>query len=103
VPDRPTEIPLLGGIANRGLVVGSGQTVRRPQRATSAEAHALLRQLEEVGFDGAPRFLGTDARGREVLSYITGQNDHPSVSGLGCSPNQLSAAWLSSCVAITKR
>ena len=71
--DRPTEIPLPGGIANRGLVVRAGQTVRRPQRTTSGAAHALLQHLEEVGFDGAPRFLGTDFRGREVLSYITGE------------------------------
>jgi hypothetical protein len=73
VSDRSNEIPLLGGIANRGLVVRSGQTVRRPQRSTSTATHALLRHLEEVGFDGAPRFLGTDAQGREVLSYITGE------------------------------
>ena len=26
-----------------------------------------------MGFDGAPRFLGTDERGREVLSYIAGE------------------------------
>src|SRR6185312_4890424 len=32
-----------------------------------------LGHLEEAGFDGAPRFLGTDVRGREVLSYIPGE------------------------------
>jgi Ser/Thr protein kinase RdoA (MazF antagonist) len=73
VSERPTEIPLMGGTANRGRVVRSGQTVRRPQRSTSSAAHALLRHLEDVGFDGAPRFLGTDAHGREVLSYIPGE------------------------------
>jgi len=31
---------------------------------------ARLRHLEAVGFTGAPRFLGIDAAGREVLSYI---------------------------------
>jgi len=35
-------------------------------------AHALLLHLEAVGFEGAPRFLGLDSRGREVLSYIPG-------------------------------
>ena len=32
----------------------------------------MLRHLEAVGFEGAPRFLGVDSRGREVLSYIPG-------------------------------
>jgi hypothetical protein len=67
------EIPLVGGTANRGLVFRVGDTVRRPLRPTSPATHALLRHLEDVGFDGAPRFLGTDAAGREVLSYIPGE------------------------------
>ncbi|WP_380166571.1 phosphotransferase [Jannaschia sp. R86511] len=50
-----------------------GDTVRRPWRRTSAATRALLLHLEEVGFDGAPRHLGTDDRGREVLSYVVGQ------------------------------
>ena len=67
------EIPLLGGTANRGLVVRQGDTVRRPLRPTSAAAHALLNHLADVGFDGAPRLLGIDAYDREVLSYIPGE------------------------------
>src|SRR4051795_10805607 len=63
---------LTGGITNRGLVVRVGDTVRRPQRPTSAATHALLRHLADVGFPGAPRFLGVDRAGREVLSYIPG-------------------------------
>jgi hypothetical protein len=66
------EVPLLGGIANRGSVVRIGETVRRPQRSWSAATHALLLHLQAVGFEGAPRFLGVDSRGREVLSYIPG-------------------------------
>lgn len=66
------EVPLLGGTANRGRVVRVGDTVRRPQRATSPATHALLRHLADVGFDGAPRFLGVDEQGREVLSYVPG-------------------------------
>ena len=69
--DRP-ELELLGGFANRGLVVRSGDTVRRPQRPTTQATRALLEHLSDVGFDGAPRFLGIDALGREVLSYIPG-------------------------------
>ncbi|MDH2429692.1 phosphotransferase [Sphaerisporangium sp. TRM90804] len=33
---------------------------------------ALLRHLEAVGFAGAPRPLGVDERGRQVLSYVPG-------------------------------
>jgi aminoglycoside phosphotransferase (APT) family kinase protein len=69
----PVEIPLLGGTANRGQVHRVRDTVRRPLRSTSTATHALLRHLEEVGFDGAPRVLGIDNEGREVLSYIPGQ------------------------------
>jgi hypothetical protein len=67
------EIPLHGGTANRGRVHRVGDTVRRPLRPTSPATHALLRHLEEVGFDGAPRVLGIDDAGREVLSYVPGE------------------------------
>jgi hypothetical protein len=67
------EVPLHGGFTNAGLVTRVGNTVRRPQRPTSPATHALLEHLGRVGFDGAPRFLGVDERGREVLSYIPGQ------------------------------
>lgn len=67
------ERPLVGGTANRGLVVRVGNTVRRPLRPWSASTHALLGHLEAVGFTGAPRFLGVDDSGREVLSYVEGE------------------------------
>jgi hypothetical protein len=35
--------------------------------------HALLAHLESAGFAGAPRFLGIDGSGREVLSYVDGE------------------------------
>lgn len=63
---------LHGGTANRGLVVRVADTVRRPDRPTGAATRALLEHLQDVGFDGAPRFLGIDAQGREVLTYIQG-------------------------------
>jgi hypothetical protein len=34
--------------------------------------HLLLRHLERVGYQGAPRVLGIDGRGREILSYVPG-------------------------------
>lgn len=35
--------------------------------------HGLLRHLEARGFDGAPRFLGVDDQGREMLTYVAGE------------------------------
>jgi phosphotransferase family enzyme len=77
MPGRPgghAERPelLAGGTTNRGRVVRVGNTVRRPWRPTSPATAALLQHLADVGFPGAPRFLGRDADGREVLSYIRG-------------------------------
>jgi hypothetical protein len=69
---RLDETPLPGGTANRGLVVRVGDTVRRPMQTHSAATHDLLRHLEKVRFAGAPRFLGVDEQGREVLSYVEG-------------------------------
>jgi hypothetical protein len=67
------ETPLVGGTTNAGRVSRVGDTVRRPDRPTSASTKALLDHLEHRGFAGAPRYLGTDDEGREVLSYIPGQ------------------------------
>jgi hypothetical protein len=66
------EVLLPGGFTNAGLVSRVGDTVRRPMRPTSPATHAVLEHLERLGFTGAPRFLGVDERGREVLSYIVG-------------------------------
>src|SRR6516165_10637323 len=65
------EVPLTGGRVLRG-VVRVGRTVRRPMPADAEYVHGLLARLERCGFEGAPRFLGVDARGREVLSFIEG-------------------------------
>src|SRR5919108_6224129 len=67
------EVLLSGGLTNAGLVTRVGDTVRRPWRPMSSSAWALFDHLERVGFDGAPRFLGVDERGREMLSYIPGE------------------------------
>ena len=68
-----TEQPLAGGMDRSGSVVRVGDTVRRPVRPWSAAVEALLLHLESVGFDAAPRFLGRDDRGRQVLSYVDGE------------------------------
>ena len=65
------EVPLAGGRVT--AVVRVGNTVRRPPRVNAEFVHALLDHLATGGFDGAPRFLGTDQQGRDVLSYLEGE------------------------------
>jgi hypothetical protein len=66
-----TEIPLRGGNMSSG-VVRVGDTVRRPAGPWTSAVHALLTHLHDAGFHGAPRPLGIDNRGREVLTFIPG-------------------------------
>jgi hypothetical protein len=66
-----TETPLSGGNMSSG-VVRSGDTVRRPAGPWTPAVHALLAHLHDAGFRGAPRPLGIDERGREVLTFIPG-------------------------------
>jgi len=65
----------VGGDVN--VVVRVGDTVRRP--AGPQAVRALLGWFEHVGFDGAPRFLGVDEQGREVLSFVEGDPAFPPV------------------------
>lgn len=65
------EEPLAGG-HDSGPVHRVGDTIRRSARPWTSSVHALLRHLEAVGYSGAPRVLGLDDRGREVLTYIPG-------------------------------
>lgn len=57
---------------NTGVVVRVGDTVRRQAGHWTPAVHALLHHLESVGFDAAPRALGTDEQGREVAAYVQG-------------------------------
>jgi hypothetical protein len=66
------EIPLAGGDVTAG-VVRVGDTVRRPRGPWSDSVAAYLRHLDEAGFHGAPRFLGVDERGRDVLEFVAGE------------------------------
>jgi hypothetical protein len=70
------EVPLVGGNAT-AAVVRVGDTVRRPVGPWTPAVHALLNHLHAVGFTAAPRALGIDDRGREVLSYVPGEAAHP--------------------------
>jgi Phosphotransferase enzyme family len=67
----PSEQPLPGGTVTP--VVRVGATVRRVTGSWSPRVYELLQHLAKAGFDGAPRFLGMDEQGREVLSFITGE------------------------------
>jgi aminoglycoside phosphotransferase (APT) family kinase protein len=71
--DSETERPLAGGMGSGDAVVRVGETVRRPVRAQTAAVADFLRHLEAVGFRGAPRHLGYDEGGREVLDFIEGE------------------------------
>ncbi len=65
------ETPLDGGADS--TVVRVGQTVRRVRRSWSSAVLDLLQHVEREGFAGAPRALGFDDQGREMLTYIDGE------------------------------
>jgi hypothetical protein len=66
------EVVLGGGRLTPG-VVKVGGTVRRPVSPASRLTAMLLAQLAEEGFDGAPRYLGEDSLGREILTFLPGE------------------------------
>ncbi|HZC73997.1 MAG TPA: hypothetical protein VE442_25140 [Jatrophihabitans sp.] len=70
-PDGP-EIELPAGDVTVG-VVRIGDTVRRPHQDSGERVAGYLRHVEAAGFDGAPRYLGVDAQGRDVLTYLDGE------------------------------
>jgi hypothetical protein len=68
----------LGGSALRGGataegVVRIGDTVRRPVTGSSQPMRDVLVHLERAGFEAAPRWLGVDDQGRDVLTWIEGE------------------------------
>ncbi|HJQ44558.1 MAG TPA: phosphotransferase [Jatrophihabitantaceae bacterium] len=69
-PEGP-EIALPRGDVTEG-VVRIGDTVRRPHQDASPLVAEYLAHLESAGFRGAPRYLGRDAQGRDVLTYLDG-------------------------------
>jgi len=66
-----TEQPLSGGRLTPG-VVRVADTVRRPGSDSSACTAKLLELLAENGFGAAPKYLGQDEAGRDVLTYLEG-------------------------------
>lgn len=67
------ETPLSGGATHGDAVVRVGDTVRRPARQSATLVREVLLRLEQVGFEAAPRFLGVDEEGRDVLTWIDGE------------------------------
>ena len=57
-------------------VVRVGATVRKPATSATPSVDHLLAYLAECGFDGAPRPLGQDDQGRQVLEYVAGDVAH---------------------------
>ncbi|HWS35281.1 MAG TPA: phosphotransferase [Actinoplanes sp.] len=57
---------------NTGGAVRVGGTVRRTAGPWTPSVHAVLRHLANAGFAGAPRPLGFDDQGREILTYLPG-------------------------------
>jgi hypothetical protein len=66
-----TEQRLPGG-RSFGAVL-AGDEVRRPPQPWSATVHSVLRHLEDVGFEGAPRARGFDEQRRERLTFLPGE------------------------------
>ena len=59
----------LGGVA----AWRSGRGVHRATGPWTPTEHAFLRHLERAGFDGAPRVVGEDDAGREILTFVEGE------------------------------
>lgn len=62
---------LAGGNVSGAVRIGS--TVRRAVGVWTPAVHALLKHLHRCGLVGVPKVLGTDVRGREVLTFLPGR------------------------------
>ena len=88
---RPGDEEVLSG-GNLSHVVRIGDTVRRPTGPWTPTVHALLRHLD--GFDGAPRVLGIDEQGREILEHVPGAMAWPVLGALATDDGLARAADL---------
>jgi hypothetical protein len=64
------EYSLRGGSVSS--VARVGDTVRRRPGVRAGFVHELLGFFQQSGWSGAPRFLGFDEQGREILSFMDG-------------------------------
>jgi hypothetical protein len=76
---QPDEVLRIKSRFHPAAVYRSGDVIVRDSGAWTPTVHALLRHLETVGFDGAPRVVGSgfDPVGRETLTFIQGDFIHP--------------------------
>jgi hypothetical protein len=65
-----SEVPLAGGYVSDAVRVGN--TVRRAASPRSAYVRELLDAFAVAEWPGAPRFLGYDDVGREIVEFIDG-------------------------------
>jgi hypothetical protein len=65
------EVVLPGGNTVGAVLIGD--VVHKRASAWTPTVHALLRYLQDTGFEGAPRALGFDEQGREMLTYLRGE------------------------------
>jgi len=74
----------LAGGNNTREVTRVGDTVRRSHGAGGAFAVLVLQYLASVQFPYAPRWLGVDGEGRDILSYVPGETtNHPDQRAAG--------------------
>ncbi len=66
-----SEVPLPGGNTTGAVLIDD--VVHKRASPWTPTVHALLRYLEDQGFDGAPRSRGFDDQGREMLTYLPGE------------------------------
>jgi hypothetical protein len=64
------EVSLPGGFVGGAVRVGA--TVHKSPPADAVFVRGLLELFAGRGWAGAPRFLGVDDRGRQVLSFVAG-------------------------------
>ncbi len=75
-----------GNVSN---VYRLGDTVRREVKSDNINIRKLLKHLEKKNFSYAPKFLGVDEKGREILSFIEGVAGHDPLEEYMCSHNAL--------------
>jgi hypothetical protein len=87
------EEPLHGGNQTDG-VVRVGDTVRRPAHPWSPATRALLDHLAITAPGIAPRSLGIDGEGRDIISFVDGDTGHYPMAGYMRDDASLIAAAL---------
>lgn len=72
----------------RWPVTREGEIVYKSAGPWTPAVHALLRHLEAVGFQGAPRLVGSglSADGREVITFIQGATNSQNNSSGAATP-----------------